>query len=301
MGRLDGRVAIVTGAGRGLGRAHALYLASQGANVVVNDLGGGVHGGGADRTPAQQVVDEIRAGGGHAEASGHDVASWSGAGEMVRTAVDAFGDLHVLVNNAGIVRDRTLTNMTEAEWDDVIRVHLKGHAAPTHHAMTYWRDQAKAGRKVQASVIHTSSLSGLCGNFGQANYATAKLGVVALSTVAALEGVKSGVRSNAVSPSGRTRLAATVPGGDDMYKPPEDPSAFDALDPANVSPLIGWLAEADCPANSQIFHIGGDTILVMSLPPIVHKLKTTGRWTPEALDDALENRLVPPISWQDYV
>ena len=214
---------------------------------------------------------------------------------MIELAVATFGDLHVLVNNAGIVRDRTLANMSEAEWDDVIRVHLKGHAAPARHAMAYWRDRTKAGRTVKASMIHTSSLSGLVGNFGQANYSAAKLGIVALSTVVAMEGAKYGVRSNAVSPSGRTRLALTIPGADEQFKPPADPNAFDSLDPAHVSPLVGWLAEADCPANSQVFHIGGNQILVMSMPPIVHSVKTEGRWTLEALDRELPSRLVSPL------
>jgi NAD(P)-dependent dehydrogenase (short-subunit alcohol dehydrogenase family) len=299
MGRLDGRVAIVTGAGRGLGRAHALFLAAQGASVVVNDLGGHVHGGGSDATAAERVVEEIRAAGGRAVADGHDVSSWDGAGAMVQQALDAFGDLHVLVNNAGIVRDRTLVNMLESEWDDVIRVHLKGHAAPTHHAMAAWRDQAKAGKTVKASVVHTSSLSGICGNFGQANYATAKLGVIALSATVALEGAKYGVRSNAVSPSGRTRLAMTMPGADEQFKPPAG-DKFDPLDPANVSPLIGWLAEENCPANAQIFHIGGDGIVVMKMPPIVHQLRTEGRWTLDALDQKLVPCLVRPIPWQEF-
>ena len=295
MDRLDGRVAIVTGAGRGLGRAHALHLAHQGAAVVVNDLGGALDGSGADTSPAVQVVKEIEAAGGRAIASGHDVANWEQAAAMIELAVQTFGELHVLVNNAGILRDRTLANMSEAEWDAVLRVHLKGHAAPTRHAVAYWRARSKAGARVQASVIHTSSVAGLCGNFGQANYASAKLGVVALSHTVALEASGYGVRSNVVSPSGRTRLALSVPGAEERLRRPEDSAAFDELDPANVSPLIGWLAERDCPANSQVFHLIGGRLVVLSIPAISHVLEHEGRWTAEALDAQLPPHLVTPV------
>ncbi len=300
MGRLDGRVAIVTGAGRGLGRAHALLLAAEGASVVVNDLGGDVHGGGRDLTPAQQVVEEIRVAGGRAIVSGHDVAHWDQAAEMVDLAVTTFGDLHVLVNNAGILRDRTLANMSEEEWDAVIRVHLKGHAVPTRHAVTYWRERAKAGHPVKASVIHTSSLSGLVGNFGQANYASAKLAVAALSRVVAMEYGRYGVRSNAVSPSARTRLSLAVPGAEEQLRPPA-PGVFDPLDPANVSPVIAWLAQAGCPATSQVFHVMGNRIYVIAISSIVHRLETQGRWTLEALDRELPGRLVRPLELDDFL
>ncbi len=300
MGRLDGRVAIVTGAGRGLGRAHALLLATEGASVVVNDLGGDVHGAGKDVTPAQRVVEEILAAGGRAVVSGHDVSHWDQAAQMVSLAVQTFGDLHVLVNNAGILRDRTLANMSEDEWDAVIRVHLKGHAAPTRHAVTYWRDRAKAGHQVKASVIHTSSLAGLLGNFGQANYASVKLAVVALSRVVTMEYGRYGVRSNAVSPSARTRLAMAVPGGEEQLRTPP-PGAFDPLDPANVSPVIAWLAQADCPATGQVFHVMGNQVYVFAVASIVHRLETQGRWTLEALDRELPGRLVRPMELHDIL
>ena len=209
-GELEGRVAIVSGAGRGLGRSHALALARHGAMVIVNDKGGDLHGEGQDATPAQQVVGEIEGFGGRAAVSGHDVSSWDQAADLVAFALQKFGRLDILVNNAGILRDRTLANMSEQEWDAVIGVHLKGHAAPTRHALAYWRDQAKAGAKVAASVVHTTSLAGLVGSFGQANYASAKLGVVGLSRVVAMEGAKYGVRSNAVSPSARTRIETSL-------------------------------------------------------------------------------------------
>ena len=287
MRRLEGRIAIVTGAGRGLGRAHALCLAANGAAVVVNDRGVEVDGRGQTLGPAEAVVAEVRAAGGRAVASGHDVSDWADAGRMVELAVSTFGDLHVLVNNAGILRDRTLANMSEEEWDAVIRVHLKGHAAPSRHALAYWRDRTKAGHTVQASIVHTSSIAGYLGSFGQANYSAAKLAVVALSRVIQLEGARHGVRSNAVSPSARTRL---IPGVDTAA-----PAAagFDPRDPANVSPLVAWLAAADCPANGQYFQVYGSRLLVLTLPQIAHDLlNPRGRWTLEDLDRELPGRLV---------
>jgi NAD(P)-dependent dehydrogenase (short-subunit alcohol dehydrogenase family) len=282
MGRLSERVAIVTGAGRGLGRTHALALAAEGASVVVNDLGGDLHGNGVSLTPAQEVVQEIERSGGRAIVSGHDVSNWSDAEALVRLAAETFGDLHVLVNNAGILRDRTLANMSEDEWDAVIRVHLKGHAATTKHAMTYWRDRAKAGHPTRGSIIHTTSLAGLVGTFGQANYAAAKLGIVALSRVAALEGAKINVRSNAVSPSARTRIETS------LKAPP--PGVFDAFDPGNVSPLIVWLAAPKCPANGQVFQIYGNRVEVMTHTDLAVDERTDGRWTLEALDRALAGK-----------
>lgn len=286
MGRLSGRVAIVTGAGRGLGRSHALALAAEGARIVVNDLGGDLHGYGADPTPAQEVAQEIVAGGGEAIVSGHDVSDWQQAEQLIQLAVGRFGDLHVLVNNAGILRDRTLANMSEEEWDAVIRVHLKGHAAPTRHAMVHWRNRAKDGRTVQASVIHTTSLAGLVGNFGQANYAAAKLGVVGLSRVVALEGAKYGIRSNAVSPSARTRIEVS------LKAPP--PGVFDVFDPANVSPFITWLAAADCPATGQVFQVYGNRVEVLAHTTIKLDVRTEGQWTLDTLDRALAGRLENP-------
>ncbi len=187
MGTLDGRVTIITGAGRGIGREHALFFASEGAKVVVNDLGGDIHGEGADRAPAQQVVDEIVGLGGEAVANTDSVSDFDGAKRLIDQAVESFGDLHVLVNNAGILRDRVLVNMTEPEWDAVMNVHLKGHFCPTRHAAAYWREQTKAGREVRASIVHTSSTSGLLGNAGQTNYGAAKAGIAAFSTICAME------------------------------------------------------------------------------------------------------------------
>jgi NAD(P)-dependent dehydrogenase (short-subunit alcohol dehydrogenase family) len=292
-GALTGRVAIVTGAGRGLGRAHALALAADGAAVVVNDLGGDLHGHGADPTPAQSVVAEIEAAGGQAMVSGHDVSDWAQAGEMVQAALTAFGRLDVLVNNAGILRDRLFANMSEGDWDAVIRVHLKGHAAPSHHAMVHWRSQAKAGQTVQASVIHTTSVAGFIGNFGQANYSAAKMGIVGFALTLANEGAKYGVRSNAVSPSARTRI-------EESLKPPP-PGVFDVFDPANVSPLIAWLARADCPATGQVFHTYGDRIEVIAPASVVADLRNGGQWTPDHIAQALAGRLPDVPKLTDFV
>jgi NAD(P)-dependent dehydrogenase (short-subunit alcohol dehydrogenase family) len=295
-------VAIVTGAGRGLGRAHAVHLAAEGASVVVNDLGGDVHGQGSDNSPAEQVATEIRQQGGQAVASGHDVSDWEQAADLVALAVQTFGQLDVLVNNAGILRDRTLANMSADEWDAVIRVHLRGHAATTRHAMAYWRDCAKASRTVRASVINTTSVAAFTGNFGQANYSAAKAAILGLSRVVALEGARYGVRSNAVSPSARTRISAAIPS--DVGAPRArsiDAEAFDRLDPANVSPLIAWLAAEDCPANSQVFQLIGERLIVSSMSPIVHDLRATGRWTLEALDRELPSCLVEPLTVDDFL
>ncbi len=293
MANLDGRVAIVTGAGRGLGRAYARALAAEGAAVVVNDLGGTLRGEGADPSPAEETAAAIRDAGGRAVASAHDVADWEAASALIGSAVAAFGRLDVLVNNAGILRDRLFANMSEADWDAVVRVHLKGHAAPARHAMAYWREAAKAGRPVAASVVNTTSLAGLIGNFGQANYAAAKLGIVGLSHTLAREGAKYGVRSNAVSPSARTRIETSLE--------PPGPGVFDTFDPANVAPLICWLARADCPATGQVFHAYGDRIEVIAPVTVAADLRSDGPWTAETIDRALTGRLPPMPSLSDFV
>lgn len=277
MGALDGRVAIITGAGRGLGREHALLFAAEGAKVVVNDLGGDSHGEGADASPAQQVVAEIQAMGGEAVVNGDNVAEWAGAERMVRQAVDTFGDLHILVNNAGILRDRVIVNMTEAEWDAVIAVHLKGHFAPTHFAAGYWREQTKAGIEGDRSIIHTSSTSGVFSNPGQANYGAAKSGIATLSQIAAKELKRYGVRSNAICPGARTRLTLETPGLGDAVKAPEE--GFDLWDPANVSPFVAYLATADCPFSGETFMVqGGNVTRVQSWTP-AQKIDRNDRWT----------------------
>src|SRR5712691_4855206 len=210
MSNLEGKVAIVTGAGRGIGREHALALSRAGASVVVNDLGATLAGEGADATPAQQVVAEIEAAGGAAVANSDDVADFAGAERMVRQAIDSFGRLDILVNNAGITRDRMLVNMSEDEWDSVVAVHLKGHFAPTRHAAAYWRERSKAGEDVRARVINTSSPSGVFGNVGQANYGAAKAGIVGFTLIAAQELQRYGVTVNCLAPNARTRMTESA-------------------------------------------------------------------------------------------
>lgn len=282
MGALDGRVCAVTGAGRGIGREHALYLARHGAKVVVNDLGGNIDGTGADRAPAQQVVDEIKEMGGEAVANVDSVSDWQGAERLIQTAIDTFGTLHVLVNNAGILRDRVIVNMTEEEWDAVIDVHLKGHFAPLHHAAAYWRQQSKAGHPLKASVIHTSSESGLFGNPGQANYGAAKAGIAAMSIIASKELARYGVRSNTVVPRARTRLTESTFGTQALSVPE---GQFDIWDPGNISPAIAWLAHEDCPANGETFFVFGGTLQRMRGWSFdeEHKIEKDGSWTLEVL------------------
>lgn len=284
MGSLDNRVAIVTGAGRGLGREHALRLASEGADVVVNDLGGSRTGEGSDREPAQEVVDEIVAAGGRAVANTDNVADWEGAKRLIYQAVETFGDFHVLVNNAGILRDRLLVNMEDSEWESVIRVHLTGHFAPTRHAAKYWRDRSKAGHEINASLIHTSSTSGLLGNPGQSNYGAAKAGIAAFSSICAMELSRFGVRSNAITPAARTRLTEETPGVLDFMAPPTDPTKFDRWDPANVSPMVAYLATADCPFNGEVFHVEGDSVTRYQPHIFAERIRAgKRRWTVEEL------------------
>jgi NAD(P)-dependent dehydrogenase (short-subunit alcohol dehydrogenase family) len=292
-GRLQGRVALVTGAGRGLGRAYALALASHGAKVVVNDLGGDLAGVGRDQTPAQGVVAEITSNAGEAIVSGHDIADWTDAEAAIALAVSTFGRLDILVNNAGILRDKLFANMAEDDWDAVIRVHLKGHAATSRHAMAHWRARSKAGETVAASIVHTTSVAGLVGNFGQANYAAAKLAVVGLSRTLALEGAKYGVRSNAISPSARTRIETSLQ--------PPPPGVFDTFDPANVAPLVCWLALADCPATGQIFEAYGNRVAVVAPAALAVDLRADGRWRIEDLERELNPRLPTLPGIGDFV
>lgn len=260
MGALDGRVAIITGAGRGIGREHALLFAAEGAKVVVNDLGGAVDGSGDDRTPAQEVVDEIKAMGAEAVASAEDITDWEGGKRLVDTAVATFGDLHVLVNNAGILRDKMLVNMSEAEWDAVVHVHLKGHFVPTRHAAAYWRERTKEGHEVKAAIVNTSSTSGLLGNPGQTNYGAAKSGIASFTVIAAQELSRYGVRVNAISPAARTRMTEQTPGMGDIVKAPGDPAAFDVWDPANISPLVAALSTETCPVTGKVFFVQGGKV-----------------------------------------
>ncbi|MGE3325144.1 MAG: SDR family oxidoreductase [Acidimicrobiia bacterium] len=277
MGALDGKVAIITGAGRGLGREHALLFASEGAKVVVNDLGGAADGSGSDQTPAEQVVAEIKAMGGEAIANADNVADWEGGQRLINAAVETFGDLNILVNNAGILRDRVIVNMTEAEWDAVIHVHLKGHFVPTRFAANYWREQVKAGKEVKAAIINTSSTSGIFSNPGQSNYGAAKSGIATLTEIAAKELVRYGVRVNAICPAARTRLTMGSPGTQDTMAPPTD--GFDVMDPANVSPWVGYLASDDCTITGRTFIVYGGYVGLVHPWTVVDSIDTDHRWT----------------------
>jgi len=288
MGLLDGRVCIVTGAGRGLGREHALALAAEGADVVVNDLGGNLDGTGSDIGPAGEVVAEIEAMGARAVANTDSVTDWEGAQRMINQAVETFGDLHVLVNNAGILRDRVMVNTTSEEWDAVIDVHLRGHFAPARWASAYWREKFKKDNApVMGSIINTASAA-MLGNPGQANYSAAKAGIAAMTLVQAMELRRYGVRANALCPVARTRMTLQVPGTGDSLNVPDDPARFDAYDPANVSPLVAYLATADCPFNGGVFHVGGNDVALFDGWSIQddQMLTTDGRWTPQGLQEA---------------
>jgi len=278
MGALDGRIAIITGAGRGIGREHALLFAAEGAKVVVNDLGGGLDGTPGEATPAEEVVAEIRSFGGRAVANHDNVATWDGAERLVQSALESFGDLHVLVNNAGIVRDRMLVNMSEEDWDSVITVHLKGHFAPLRHAAAHWREQVKGGKIVKASVINTSSTSGLLGNVGQANYGAAKAGVAALSVITSEELGRYGVRVNAIAPAARTRMTESTPGLADYVVKPSDASVFDIWDPANISPLVAVLGMEDCQVTGHVFFVQGGTVRKFQNWTMTDTLEKDDRW-----------------------
>ena len=291
MGALDGRVAIITGAGRGLGREHALLFAAEGARLVINDLGGSARGEGNDRGPAQEVVDEIFALGGEAVAHTESCADWDAAERLVQLALDTFGDLHVLVNNAGILRDKMLVNMGPEEWDAVMNVHLRGHFAPTRHAASYWREQAKNGVDVKAAIVNTSSGAGLIGNVGQANYGAAKAGIAAMTVIEAIELARYGVRANAIAPVARTRLTLETPGMEDMVAAPSDAAVFDKFHPGNVSPLVAYLATADCPFNGGVFHVGGGEVGLFTNWTLPERLVKDDRWTVEELREAAPRML----------
>ena len=260
MGICDGRVVVVTGGGRGLGRAHSLAFAAEGAKVVVNDLGATLDGAGIDGSPAAETVSDIEALGGRAVVNGDDVADWDGAGNMVRQAIDTFGGLDTIVCNAGIVRDRMFANMSVDEWDAVIRVHLRGVFCPLRHAAAYWRDEAKAGNTRAARIVTTSSGAGLRGSIGQSNYVAAKAGIAALTLNMAAELGRYGVLANTIAPSARSRM--TEQGMPEMMKKPE--SGFDAMDPANISPFVVWLGSGDCDVTGRALELAGGEVCVMN-------------------------------------
>jgi NAD(P)-dependent dehydrogenase (short-subunit alcohol dehydrogenase family) len=285
---LSGKVAIVTGAGRGIGREHALALAHAGAKIVVNDLGASLAGEGADRGPAHGVVREIEALGGEAIGNGDNVADFAGAQRLVEEAVAYFGRLDILVNNAGILRDRMLVNMEEHEWDAVLEVHLKGHFAPTRHAAAHWRERSKAGEDVKARVINTSSPSGVFGNVGQANYGAAKAGIVGFTLIAAQELQRYGVTVNALAPNARTRMTEAAFG--EIPAPEDD---FDPADPGNNSPIVVALcADEAQEITGQVFFVYGGAVNMLRGWE-AGELFSAGesRWDPDALLQELRDRL----------
>jgi NAD(P)-dependent dehydrogenase (short-subunit alcohol dehydrogenase family) len=291
MSLLDGKVAVVTGAGRGIGREHALALARAGAKVVVNDLGATLAGEGTDESPAHDVVREIESMGGAAVADGGNVADFRDARVMVHRAVDEFGRLDILVNNAGITRDRMLVNMDEGEWDSVITVHLKGHWAPTRHAAAYWRELSKAGEEVRGRVINTSSPSGVFGNVGQTNYGVAKAGIAAFTVIAAQELVRYGVTVNCIAPNARTRMTEHTFG--EIPKP----EGFDAMDPANMSPIVVALSSDEAQEiTGQVFHIYGGLINALRGWDAGELFAKDERWEPEELLAEMRSRWPQGVS-----
>ena len=284
----EGRVVVVTGAGRGLGRAHALAYAAEGARVVVNDLGVGLDGTPNPDSPAARVVEEIRAQGGDAVAHGGDIATSDGAASLIRTALDTYGRLDTLVNNAGFLRDRTLVNLDEDDFDAVLRVHLKGHFLPLKHAAAHWRAETKAGRTPTARIVNTSSGAGLLGSLGQGNYSAAKAGIVGLTLVAAAELARYGVQVNAIAPAARTRMTETV-FAETMAAPD---TGFDAMAPENVSPLVVWLGSATSEGvTGRVFETEGGRITVMEGWRPGPTRDNGARWTPEGAGETVRKLL----------
>ncbi|MFD3695979.1 SDR family oxidoreductase [Streptomyces sp. NPDC058646] len=296
MGMAEGRVVVVTGAGRGLGRAHALAFAAEGAKVVVNDLGVGLDGAPGTDGPAQRVVAEIQARGGEAVAHGGDIATGEGAASLVECAVTRFGRLDTLVNNAGFLRDRMLVNLDEEDWDAVMRVHLKGHFLPLRSAAAWWRAEAKAGRPVAARVVNTSSGAGLLGSVGQGNYSAAKAGILGMTLVAAAEMGRYGVQVNAIAPAARTRMTERT-FAETMAAPQE--GGFDAMAPENVSPLVVWLgSEGSAGVTGRVFEVEGGRITVMEGWRPGPTADREARWTPAEAGEAAVKLLAsspPPL------
>ena len=290
MGICDGRVVIVTGAGRGIGREEALLFAAEGAKVVVNDYGVDLDGGGPKSEVAESVVEEIKAMGGEAVANGDDVADWEGSQRLVNLAIETFGGLDTLVNNAGILRDRMLVNMTEEEWDAVIRVHLKGTFCTTRWAAAYWRERTKAGETNVARVVNTSSGSGLYANPGQSNYGAAKSGIASFSQIVAKELGRYGVNVNAIAPGARTRMTLSVPRA--AARPEPKPGEFDRRDPANVAPLVVWLGSpASAEVTGQVFNVAGGMIGVAETWRRGPSEDKGDRWSPAEVGDVVPKLL----------
>lgn len=287
--RAQNRVALVTGAGRGIGREHALLLAALGTSVVVNDLGGSNEGTGSDVGPAQEVANEIVAAGGKAVANTDNIATWEGAKALVDQAISEFGGLDIVVNNAGILRDGFVASMDESQWDSVIAVHLKGHFAVLRHAAGYWKDQSKAGKSVNAAVINTASASGtFMPNAGQANYGAAKAGIAALTEVAALELERYGVRVNAIAPIARTRLTLATPGMGAMFAEEVPEGEFDAFSPANIAPIVAYLADEKCPLTGKVLAVQGGAVSLLQGWTSVETVEVDGPWLLDELPNQFD-------------
>ncbi|NCG37640.1 MAG: SDR family NAD(P)-dependent oxidoreductase [Actinobacteria bacterium] len=299
MGILDGKVALVTGAGRGIGREHALMMASEGARVVVNDLGGDAAGGGGDTTPAQETVADIEAMGGEAVVNGGNVAKFDEAGAMVQQAIDTYGDINIVVNNAGILRDRMLFSMSEDDWDAVIGVHLKGTFGPSQHAATYWREKAKAGEDVYGRIINTASPSGIYGNVGQTNYGAAKAGIAAFSIIAAQELVQYGVTVNCLAPTAWSRMTAPLMGGDDA---PDD--LKEQISPRWIAVITAWLASPEAAnVTGRCFDIRGDQLGIAEgwhLGPVATQTDDPGDMGPVVAELMSKARLNASMSGRDH-
>ena len=300
-GLLEGKVAVVTGAGRGIGREEALLMAKQGAKVVVNDLGAGFDGAGKDASPAQQVVNEIKAGGGEAVANGESVADFAGAKRIVQCAIDTFGKLNIVVNNAGILRDRMIFNMGEDDFDAVIAVHVKGTFAMSRHACEYWREEHKKGNMLNGRIINTASDAGLLGNPGQVNYGAAKAAVALMAITMDKEMAKYGVTCNAIAPLARTRLTTdATPQTAGMMAAPEDATKFDIFNPKNVAPLVAWLGSDQAGGvHGQVFRVGGGVVWLMRPWTTVGHVKKEGTWDPAALGEKLSAELATGVTKGD--
>jgi NAD(P)-dependent dehydrogenase (short-subunit alcohol dehydrogenase family) len=285
MGICDGRVVIITGAGRGLGREHALAFAAEGAKVVVNDVGASLQGDGNDMSPAQEVVDLIRERGGEAITNGDDIADWEGSGRLVQSAIDTFGGLDTVVTNAGIVRDRMFVNMSVDEWDAVIRVHLRGTFCPVKHAVDYWRAESKAGRPREGRVVTTSSGAGLHGSIAQTNYSAAKAGIATFTINIAAELGRIGVNANSIAPSARSRM--TEEAFAEMMAKPE--TGFDAMDPANISPLVVWLGSGDCNVSGRVFECAGGLISLADGWQVGAEFDKGAKWEPSEIGAVVDD------------
>lgn len=296
MGLLDGKIAIVTGAGNGVGRGEAIELADQGAKVVVNDLGGAVTGDGADKKVADEVVDVIKSRGGEAVANYDDVSDWSGAKNIIDTAIEAFGGLDVLVCNAGILRDQLMVKLEEKAFDAVIGVHLKGTVACMHHASAYWREQSKAGNQRRASIINTVSSAGLRGNVGQTAYGAAKAGIAAVTRIASMELDRYGVRANAIAPGGFTRMVGQAM-SDIEVKNPEEYDEFNRMNPGNSAPMVAWLASDEAlHVTGQVFRAVGSDIAFYEPWETGATVSTEGRWDPAKIGKAINSEIFGTVA-----